>query len=63
MATAKQIVKAGNEFEEAQRYLSDLKGRKQVLQDALAEVNTRIDEAQVVTDAALASLKTLVNEP
>lgn len=63
MATNKQIIKASNDFEEAQQYLQDLKDRKQALQDQLADINQRITAQQAVTDAALVNLKTLVNEP
>lgn len=62
MATDRQIVKASNEFEEAQQLLADLRDKKKVLQDQLAATQSRIDEQQVVLDALRLNLKTLVNE-
>lgn len=62
MATNKQICKAAGEFEEASVHLQNLKDRKQILQDQLAEVNLRINEQQIACSSFLASLKILVNE-
>jgi uncharacterized coiled-coil protein SlyX len=61
MATNKQIVKAADDFEEAQKRLSDLRDRKQTLQDQLADINAEIAQQQIVMDDALVALRVIVN--
>ena len=61
MATNKQIVKAADDFEEAQQHLSSLKDRKNMLQDQLADINAQINEQQIAVDNALLALKAAVN--
>jgi prefoldin subunit 5 len=63
MATNRRIIEAANELSRAQDQLQALKDRKATLQAGITEVNLRIDEVQPVVNAALAALKTLVNEP